>query len=42
MLPFSCAWFRNGAFGRAIARIPQLNMLDDHDVSIASSSLGHH
>jgi len=27
-----CAWFRNGAFGRAIARIPMLNMLDDHDL----------
>ncbi|CAD6581578.1 MAG: hypothetical protein CYPHOPRED_001655 [Cyphobasidiales sp. Tagirdzhanova-0007] len=25
-------WFRNGAFGRAIACIPMLNMLDDHDL----------
>lgn len=24
-------WFRNGAFGRAIACIPMINMLDDHE-----------
>jgi len=27
-----CSWFRAGAFGRAISRIPMLNMLDDHDL----------
>lgn len=25
-------WFRNGAFGRAIACIPMANILDDHDL----------
>ncbi|GAA5879341.1 hypothetical protein JCM1840_006959 [Sporobolomyces johnsonii] len=27
-----CSWFRGGAFGKAVARIPMLNMLDDHDL----------
>ncbi|GAA5996184.1 uncharacterized protein JCM10292_007447 [Rhodotorula paludigena] len=27
-----CAWFRGGAFGVAVGKIPMLNMLDDHDM----------
>ncbi|KAK0553272.1 hypothetical protein OC845_001272 [Tilletia horrida] len=27
-----CAWFGGGAFSRAIAHIPMINMLDDHDL----------
>ncbi|SCV66988.1 BQ2448_5634 [Microbotryum intermedium] len=27
-----CGWFRSGAFGQAIARIPMLNICDDHDI----------
>ncbi|KEI40569.1 uncharacterized protein L969DRAFT_15927 [Mixia osmundae IAM 14324] len=27
-----CEWFRGGAFGRAIGRIPMSNQLDDHDL----------
>lgn len=27
-----CAWFRGGAFGIAVGKIPMLNMLDDHDM----------
>ncbi|SCZ95844.1 BZ3500_MvSof-1268-A1-R1_Chr8-1g09834 [Microbotryum saponariae] len=27
-----CSWFRSGAFGQAIARIPMLNICDDHDI----------
>ncbi|KAM0751564.1 hypothetical protein T439DRAFT_324749 [Meredithblackwellia eburnea MCA 4105] len=27
-----CNWFRSGAFGEAIKRIPMLNMCDDHDI----------
>lgn len=27
-----CAWFRHGAFGRAISHIPMTNILDDHDL----------
>lgn len=26
------AWYRNGGFAKAIASIPQVNMLDDHDL----------
>ena len=27
-----CKWFRSGSFGEAIAKIPQVNILDDHDL----------
>lgn len=27
-----CQWFRSGAFGQAIARLPMFNQLDDHDL----------
>jgi hypothetical protein len=27
-----CTWFRGGAFGVAVGKIPMLNMLDDHDL----------
>ncbi|KAL8286205.1 hypothetical protein RQP46_004693 [Phenoliferia psychrophenolica] len=27
-----CMWFRSGAFGQAIGKIPMLNMCDDHDI----------
>ncbi|KAK0529237.1 hypothetical protein OC834_001526 [Tilletia horrida] len=27
-----CSWFGGGAFSRTIARIPMINMLDDHDL----------
>lgn len=30
-----CAWFRGGAFGVAVGKIPMLNMLDDHDMMCA-------
>ena len=26
------AWFRGGAFGKAISKIPMLNICDDHDI----------
>lgn len=31
-----CQWFRNGGFAKAIASIPQVNMLDDHGMSLHS------
>ncbi|GAA5904867.1 uncharacterized protein JCM6883_004893 [Sporobolomyces salmoneus] len=27
-----CQWFRSGAFGQAISRLPMFNQLDDHDL----------
>lgn len=26
-----CSWFRSGAFGQAISRLPMVNQKDDHD-----------